>query len=146
MIIDITIAAPNTAVVERLYALNSGNNSLVFRLTDEDNNTGALLASVGAAASNSLQIPSIGSAASAAGNIMETLGFTVGPGEKLTSLQTGAGAQNDTMTVNVALLLPITASSTDITWSVARSTNPGSVTLADSTISDANAWVAVRMP
>lgn len=124
------------------------NHSLMIRHYDEDSAVAAYFASVGSVANPFMVIPSIGTAASASANIRNTTRVILPPGSILTAMTGEAGAQNDTLTVAIELLLPITAASdgSDVSWSIARSTNPSDVTLAASTISAANTMQAVLMP
>lgn len=144
--IVIDIAAETPFEILGVRALNSGNNSIIVATYDEDNAFGVQWANVGAAAGTSAYLPSVGSTAGAAANIAQSTKCTVPPGSVLAAAQGGAGVQNDTLTLYVVLKFPITAQLGDITWSVARSTNFTDVTLAASTISDANTWQAVLLP
>lgn len=145
--IDITCAAGQAVMLGALSAFNSGNNGLYGQLVDEDNAEHSTFASIGAAAATKFRVPSGGGAASSTGNIIDSNALYIPEGIKLTIGQTAAGVQNDTLTVAVTLILPISAASdgSDVSWSTARSTNPGDVTLAASTISSANTMKAVLM-
>jgi hypothetical protein len=147
MVIDIspTVLA---RVLQMQIASAGANHSMAIRSYDEDNAVAGYLASVGSVANPFMVIPSVGVAATASGNIRDTTNLHVAPGMKLTAMTLEAGAQNDTLTTAVTMLLPITAASdgSDVTWSKARSTNEADVTLADSTISAANTMQAVRLP
>ena len=133
--VDITVAAGQTAKLIAVYGANSGTNSLFIVGVDEDNNASFSLAGVGSAAANILRAPNVGSVGSASNNLLYSDGFIIGPGQKLSIYQSGAGAQNDTLTVAVVLLL---STFTEPTWDKSRSTNAADVTLAASTISAAN--------
>jgi len=136
ILIDLATAPGQIAKLLHARVVNSGNNGLQAYIYDEDNAAEAYLLVIGAAAGTSASLPSIGSAATASANNANTKDLMFGPGQKLSFLQTAAGAQNDTLTLGITLLL---TTATEPSWSVARSTNPGNVTLAANTISAANA-------
>lgn len=131
VVIDISPATGQELVLENLGVVNSGNNGLRFLLVDEDNATYTYLGEVAAAAGTRAYLPSVGTVASAA-NYMETKDMKILPGQKLTLMQTAAGAQNDTFTV--AGTFRLKGSGADPSWSKARSTNEADVALAASTI------------
>ena len=135
VIVDISPAAGQTVRLVSLGARNSGTNTLNIFIYDEDNAINpyqAYLANVGSAAGNTFHLPSLGSAASASANIESSQNIYVAAGQKLSIVQTGAGAQNDTLTVAVTLVL--IGSSVEPTWDKSRSTNAADVTLSASTI------------
>lgn len=127
----------------RAETVTAGAVALACRLLDEDGADAGLMANIGAAAGVNTQMPSIGSSAAASGNIMSTQNMYMGPGQILRA-NTGNCAQNDTLTVSIALLLPIDATTADITWDTTGS--GGTPDLADSTISVANTLQAVLCP
>ncbi len=143
VLIDIAIPTGTVAKLVSLSVANSGTNSAYCYLLDEDNGQCGQLAAVGSGAGTNYNLPSIGGTSATSGNIQHGLAQLIGPGMKLSIQQAGAGAQSDTMAVGIVLLL-----STDDgipTWSIARSTNPGDVTLAASTISTDNTLQAVYL-
>ena len=143
IVIDISLASGQCGRLIAAYTNNSGNNSLYVEIQDEDNAYTTSIGSVGAAAANTLRLPSIGSAASATGNVANSTGLIIPSGAKLTFRQAGAGVQNDTLTVGI--VLELFNLPTVPTWSKDRSTNAADVTLAASTISAANTLVSGRL-
>lgn len=141
VIIDVTCAAGQMMRLISASMANSGTNTCAIIVYDEDNASTCQYAYVGSAATTSCRLPSIGSAATASSNIANSQDLIVLPGQKLSFAQSGAGAQNDTITV--AVVFELIGTDDEPTWSVARSTNAGSVTLAASTISAANTLVTV---
>lgn len=138
IILDIT---PPTGQAYRLVALravNSGTNTITITLNDEDNATTAALAEIASAAGTKCHLPSIGAAATATGNTINSQDLIISKGQSLSVYQTGAGVQNDTLTVGFVFEVLNPYASTAPTWSKARSTNQGDVTIATSTISSAN--------
>lgn len=127
--IDIVVPSGQVAVLLHGRAASSGAATNLVNILDEDN---ALHAIVVTSAATIINFPLIGTAT----------GHKVmfGPGQKLAVEQQAAGAQNDTLTVSVTLLL---STSTMPTWDKSRSTNAADVTLAASTISTANTLQAV---
>lgn len=140
--LDITFGANCVAELVNALQVNSGTNTCAIWTMDEDFANMGRMAVVGSAAGTSVYVPSIGTDASVSANRINSTGIIVGPGQNFSILQSGAGAQNDTMTVGVCFLL--TTNETP-TWSVARSTNPANVTLAASTISAANTMIVVYL-
>jgi len=145
IILDIQV--PTGCVMEILFAAmqNSGTNAAYINRTDEDNVIAGYYAQVGSAASTICSIPR-GYASPTTSNLLTASDngrLIFGPGEKLTFMQTGAGAQSDTLTAHIVALL---SQNVDLVWSVARSTNAANVTLAASTISAANSRQLVPMP
>lgn len=130
--LDVTPASGQSIRLISLAAVNSGTNGLVGLVYDEDNASSARLGVIGSAAGTTMFLPSQGAAATASNNTIHSLGLIIAAGEKLSVEQSGAGAQNDMLTV--AVVLELLGNSTEPTWSVARSTNAGDVTLASSTI------------
>lgn len=139
--IDITVAAGQVAKLIGVSMINSGTNGILVNALDEDGVTQIQrIASVGSGAGTYISLPTIGSVATATQNMATSEGLLIGPGSSLALDQTGAGAQNDTSTIGIMLLL---STNTEPTWSKARSTNQADVTLAASTISTANTLQAV---
>ena len=143
VIVDIALGAGQVGWIELSTFTNSGTNGLFVDVLDEDNMIVGRLAGIASAAGNALRVPSIGTAASASLNVNESVRRYLGPGMKWSIYQTGAGAQNDTLTVAVTLFL---STNTEPTWDKSRSTNAADVTLAASTISVANTMQLVPMP
>ena len=133
--VDISLAVGQVAQVVSLEGINSGTNDVLLNVNDEDNAEQSRFNYQGSGAGVTLRAPT-GGTTGAANNSVSGIGFVLGPGQKLSSSQTAAGAQNDTHTVAVSLLL--FNKPTEPTWSKARSTNQADVTLAESTISAAN--------
>lgn len=134
---DYAVASGQLARIISVKALNSGNNGIVVVVNDEDNAEHSMrLVSVAAGGGTYGGVPNIGAAGSTSAHLMDSLGFVLAPGQKLTISQTAAGVQNDTLTV--AMTLELYNLPTLPTISVARSTNPGDVTQAASTISETN--------
>ena len=143
ILVDLTLAAGQVAYLITATGKNSGTNSIVIYTRDEDNATNTDLGVVASGAATVLTAPRTYTGTTTSGYTITSHGLMIGPGQKLCFEQGGAGVDNDTLGVRVTLLL----STPDIpTWSVARSTNPGDVTLAASTISAANTLQMVPMP
>lgn len=132
ILVDLTCASGMMFELVSMQAVNSGTNTLVCRIYDSANDTHLNnISSMGSAAGTNFNLPSVGGTAATSSNTPLSLGLKVGPGQKLTALQTGVGLQNDELMVAVSLLLPITATAADISWSKARSTNAADVTLTE---------------
>jgi len=133
--IDISVASGQIARLICAYVANSGTNDMTILLLDEDAANACVLGTVASGAARTANLPTIGLSVTNA-NFATSEGFIIPSGAMLSFGQTGAGAQNDTMTVYICLEL--FNNSTIPTWSKARSTNEANVTLAASTISTAN--------
>ena len=132
--VDITPAAGQTLKLIAADMINSGTNAAICSILDEDNAAATnILANVASGAATRYSLPSIGSAATATGNATNSTDVIIMAGQKLSFWQSGAGAQNDTLTV--AVVLELIGSGVEPTWSKARSTNEADVTLAANTIS-----------
>ncbi len=140
--VDISLAGGQIARLISAFVSNSGTNDMTLAVADEGNNTlfnGGTIAS-GAARGSSW--PNIGTA-TVHSNIANSTGVVIPSGTKLAIYQTGAGAQNDTLTI--AIVLELFNLSTIPTWDKSRSTNAADVTIAASTISAANTLTPGRL-
>jgi len=135
--IDIGLATGQMAELVTLRAYNSGNNRVQGWVCDEDYecHAGFFIDTTTGIGTNG-NVPSIGTSATGATNIIYSAGLKMGPGQLMALHQTAAGVQNDTLIISMTLLL--FNKPTEPTWSKARSTNAANVTLAASTISEAN--------
>jgi hypothetical protein len=141
IVIDLGVPTGQLYRLESARMLNSGNNTAVCTIVNEDLGTMKTLAEIGAAAGTKWSLPSIGSAASASGNISSSIDCYITKGQYFRAYNSNAGVQNDTVTLSVCFEVLNSNATMTPTWSVAASTNPSDVTLADSTISDANTHV-----
>lgn len=141
MLIDISFATGQAAILRSAYTANSGTNTLNNLILDEDNNTVCYLGGAASAAGTSNSYPSVGTVTDATGNKMNSTDLLISPAQVISMQQTGAGAQNDTL--RVYLNLELFGNYTTPTWSKARSTNQADVTIAATTISDVNQYHAV---
>lgn len=141
--IDIAANAGQIIRLLALKALNSGNNGLYVNVYDEDNALANKYAIIGAAAATTCHLPAIGTDASTSNNNASSIDLILAPGEKLSIVQSGAGVQNDTLTV--AVKMELFNVRTSPTWDKSRSTNQADVTLAASTISTANTTMIGRV-
>ena len=132
---DISVATGQVARLITSHVVNSGTNGLNLWKRDEDAANAVYLGSVASAAATNASLPNLGTSTASA-NVAFSHGMLISPGQTLSFDQTVAGAQNDTITI--AIELELYNLPTLPTWSVARSTNAADVTLADSTISEAN--------
>lgn len=136
IVIDFAPLQGMTMIVMHAMGSNSGTNSLRMARHDEDNTLSAILLEVASAATTQGAIPQPGPGITNDGQVfdstpIETRLFRAD--DKFTISQTGAGAQNDTMVVDVRALL---SSPTRPIVSKARSTNQGDVTIATPTINE----------
>ena len=137
IVADYSTATGQYAELVMLRAINSGTNDLNIKVYDEDNaDASGLLAAIASGAGTNCALPSIGASAGTSNHIANSVGLKILPGQKLSVYQTGAGAQNDTLTIGVALMLYNL--DTEPTISKARSTNAADVTQGTDSISDAN--------
>lgn len=134
--IDISVATGQIAKLVHIAAANSGTNEVNIFVRNEDAAQTADLCRVGSAGSTIGSAPRVNTSMTTTGYHINSTGLILAPGESLAPEQGVAGAQNDTFTV--AVVLEIYNVPTLPTWSVARSTNAADVTLAASTISEAN--------
>jgi len=136
-----SIAAGQVArlVAYRAVGTASAGATLVTQVEDEDGSFLSRLANIPAAASRSVNLPTIGTAANAEGCMTTSEGYLLGPGEYILSTSSAA-LQNETLTVAVVLLL---STPTEPTWDTTGS--GGTPSLAASTISAANTIQAVLM-
>lgn len=137
----ISVPAGQVAKLVQVYAEGtaSAGSSLSSDILDEDGAQAVRVAYVAAGATREFKLPSIGSAATAHGNIADTNGMIIGPGQFLI-IDASAALQTETLKVGVTLLL---STSTEPTWDTTGSA--GTPSLAASTISAANTMVAVVM-
>lgn len=137
MKVDYSAASGQVIRLVSADAVNSGNNSLLITVRDEDNAAHInILANISAAAGTRACLPSIGSVATTTANSINSKGLLLLPGQKLCFEEGAAGAQNDTLTIALGFLLYHLA--TEPTISKARSTNAADVTQGTDSISDAN--------
>lgn len=125
IVLDITPGAGNYMLPINGYFNNSGNNGMYARILDSNNNNMGNIARVAAAAGTNVSVPALGAAAATTNNTSSGLQpiYTV---DKLSIYQDGAGVQNDTLTVAIRCYCR-----SKPTVSVARSTNPGDVTVVE---------------
>ena len=144
VVVDISLASGQIARIISIRGLNSGNNGISCLIVDEDNATHAQLASISAAGGANFNLPAaVLAGAATTSSMAQSSGFILASGQKLTIMQSAAGAQNDTMTI--CITLELFNLPTVPTWSKDRSTNAADVTLAASTISAANTLTAGRI-
>lgn len=105
---------------------NSGNNGLYSRKRTSANALTTRIVAVGAAAGTVANMPSQGSNASSSDNNADSRGFEIIGGEALDFGQTAAGAQNDTM--RVQLRFELKSRIEKPTYDFALSTNAADVT------------------
>lgn len=133
--IDIAPVEGQVLILDLANFGNSGNNGINIKVLDEDDATTGILASVGAAAGTYVSVPNHPAAAAAStatATMASSVELLVPYGSKFAFEQSAAGAQNDTATLGVMLVL--IGKETEPTWSVSRSVNAGNVTLAASSI------------
>ena len=137
----ISMPAGVVGIIQAMYVRGalSAATLEVYRY-DEDGAQMGLWASVAAGATRQINLPSIGSAASATNNPPNTTDTKLGPGEILAAT-TSAALQTETLTVGVVILL---SAPTEPTWDTTGSA--GTPSLAASTISAANTMQMVAMP
>jgi len=128
VIIDISPGAGNYLELIDAFVSNSGTNSVNVAVRDSSNNTVSIHATVASGAATATYLPSIGANAASSGAIASSVGLKVFGADKLSLYQAGAGAQNDTLTVNIRAFV---RSDTAPTVSKARSTNQADVTIVE---------------
>lgn len=141
--LQLNIAMP-AGVVGKLVALravNSGTNTVYMYRFDEDAALVLPLAAVASAAGTSADLPSVGGAASAAGNLVNTCDMWFGSGEYMACLNTLAGLQNDTLTVAAVFLL-----SQNQEPIINTTGSGGTPVLGDNTVSLTNRMQLAAMP
>lgn len=134
IVLDVDAGDGNEFLVMAALASNSGTNDIQMLRVDEDNNTGVFFASVSSAATTQCAIPQSLAGTASDGTIIDSTDpwtrVFAGAGDKFTVRQNGAGAQNDTLILQMWLRL-----ATGIpTVEKGRSTNAGDVTIATPTV------------
>lgn len=133
IVLDVSPSAGNAIIVMWARGVNSGTNTLQILRTDEDNNQGPFLSSIGSGGATVGTIPRAFTSLTTSDFIDSTdiLARTFRGDDRLTIQQTGAGAQNDTLILDLRAFL-----SSSLLPSVAkgRSTNQGDVTIAAPTV------------
>ncbi len=133
IVVDLSPVAGMTMIVASFSALNSGNNGLILTSRDEDVNEGQRFIEIASAGQTSATIPrGIEGSASQLNTDsipMETRIYRAS--DRFSVQQTGAGAQNDTLTLMMRALL---SSAERPLVSKGRSTNPSDVTIATPTV------------
>lgn len=146
MTITLTFAAGQVIRLNQMISKNVtlGTHTMVIYVADEDGVSIAQLATAGvAAATNYCFLPSIGSAATASANYIDSTNLWLGPGQKLIVTEaTDSANAGDTLLVAVSLLL---STNTEPTWA-ATGTDVANYTFAASTISAANTVQLVAVP
>ncbi len=129
IVVDFVPVAGVSMIVTFVRAENSGTNGLQILRVDEDNSVGPFYASVSSAATTQAVIPQSFSGATTDGVTFDSTDlFTrfFRANDKFTVQQTGAGAQNDTLVINLRAFLSC-AERPIVTKG--RSTNPSDVTI-----------------
>ena len=103
------------------------------RVLNEDLDTQTLIASAAAGANRNVNLPSIGSSASASGNVANSVGLMLFPGQYL-AFTSSAALQTEAMTLHIAMELY----NLPTTPTVDATGSAGTPNLAASTISEAN--------
>ncbi len=136
IILDFAPLQGTTMMVLEASGKNSGTNTLNMFRNDEDNNSLGFYLSVASAAATEGAIPrnfnNLASDSSSLSSIPGIFGnLTFRGGDQFTIEQTGAGAQNDTLVVQLRALL---SSPVRPIVSKLRSTNQANVTIATPTV------------
>ncbi len=134
IVVDVVPVAGMSMIIVNCFAENSGTNGLVMRRVDEDNIFSGQYLSVASAAGTKGIIPQVSDRGVTDDSIMSsesTEARFFRANDKFAIVQTGAGAQNDTLTVSLRAFLscaerPIV--------SKGRSTNQGDVTIGTPTV------------
>lgn len=134
IVVDFAVLAGQTMIIMEASGTNSGTNGLRIERTDEDNNIAARYSDIGSAGATKGAIPQ-----DATNNATSSLNISSLPfgarlyrrTDKFTIKQTGAGAQNDTLIINLRALL---SSATLPLIVKSRSTNQSDVTIATPTV------------
>lgn len=145
LVTRVSLPTGMTAQLVSLYVRGSasaGATLSVLKL-DEDGATVNVVANVGAAANNTVSLPSIGTAANGSNNVVYSHKLMLGPGEYL-SATCSAALQTETLTVGIELIAPIGFTDASLTWDTTGSA--GTPNLAASTISATNSTQPVLMP
>ncbi len=134
IVMDIAPTGGNMMLVMHAKGVNSGTNSLQILRNDEDNNESIRMATVASGAGSVITIPrdSLGVSTDSGHAIsapMETRFFRAS--DRFVILQGGAGAQNDTLTIDIRAFL---SSADRPVVTKGRSTNAGDVTIATPTV------------
>jgi len=138
----ITMNPGQAARLVRSIAIGAASAGATLEIVtlDEDGAGSGYLALIGAGASRTARLPSVGIAATATNNIMNSQDMMFGPGETIDYVSS-ASLITETLTVGIVLLL----STPDIPiWDITGSV--GGSALADSTISAANTLQKVDLP
>lgn len=141
IIIDITCPTGQLYKLVSCRGANSGTNTLIAVIADEDLATDMTLAEIASAAGTKFSLPSIGSTSGTSANIANSTGLLFGQAHTLSIYQTGAGIANDTLTISMTLEVLNPKGTTTPIYSKDRSTNAADVTLAASTISATNTLI-----
>jgi hypothetical protein len=142
LVTRVSMNAGQVGLLVHAYAQGpaSAGADLTFDLRDEDGAFAGLLAYCAAGANRAMNIPSIGSAATASTNVDDTAKMMFAPGEMI-RFAASTSLVTETLTVAVTLLLSTpTLPVWDITGSV------GGSALGDSSISAANELQKVDLP
>ncbi len=136
MVVDFAPVAGMTMIVMSVVGENSGTNSLRIERTDEDNIDRPWFADISSGAGTFASIPQTLSFAGTSSVMVDTTSAevrTFRENDRLTILQLGAGAQNDTLTISLRAFL---SSAERPVVVKGRSTNPGDVTIGTPTVDD----------
>lgn len=132
IVVDFTPSVGQTMYVVEARGINSGTNTVRIQRVDEDNNLGALYVTIASAATTVGSFPQTTAFAETSSyESTSAPGVWIRGDDKFSILQTGAGAQNDTLIVELRAFL---SSSKIPSVSKARSTNQANVTIATPTI------------
>lgn len=130
IVVDVAPARGQTMIIMHAYGINSGTNALQMLRNDEDDATSTMYLDVASAATTEGAIPQNLAGSGTDGRRIDSTPqetrFFRGD-DQFTVQQTGAGAQNDTLTIDLRAFLSGPAIPAR---SVLRSTNPGDVTEA----------------
>jgi len=131
----VSVATGQIAELVSVRAIGSasGGATLIVDILDEDTNQSSVIANIAAGATRVCDLPSIGTAATASGNLPNTTGLIVAPGEYL-RIRSSVALQTETLTAAFKLILYnlATIPTVDSTGSA------GTPNLAASSISTAN--------
>jgi len=118
----------------------SAGSTLASFIYDEDLTYTPRLAGIAAGAARSFALPSVGTAATANDNTMNTVGYMLCPGQFIVTTASVC-LNTETLSIYIALLLN---KKVDPVWDTTGSA--GTPVLAANTISDANTWQEVQFP
>ncbi len=133
IVLDVSPDPGDTMIVMWARGVNSGTNTLQILRVDEDNNQGPFLSSIGSGAGTVATMPR-GFTTLTTSDFIDSTDLhsrTFRGDDRFTIQQTGAGAQNDTLVIDLRAYL---SSSSIPTVAKGRSTNQANVTIATPTV------------